>query len=179
MPQGQTPRSGRLPDHTGPTVVLPREGRQGPPPVWPLPGTPTTREAQLWAAAWKRPQALIWERDGLEDLVGLYVRKSAEAEAPGSPSAVVETARRLADDLLLTIPAMRRAGVVIGEPASPSGSTSGTFRPGVGFRATDGTVTPINSGRPSGHTSSKDRFRRIPSGTATTSITPTTKETPA
>ena len=166
MTRGETVRSGRLPDFTGTAHVLPRAGRTTPPPAWPLPGTPTPREAQLWAKAWARPQALIWERDGLEDLVALYVRKSAEAEAPGSSAATVASALRLADDLLLTVPAMRRAGVSIAEdPANAAprpASRSGSFRPG--SAPASGSVVPINGGTP-GHKSSRERFRRVPSST--------------
>lgn len=120
MPRGVTPRSGRVPTFDGHLTVLSREGRQHPAPDWPLPGEASPREALLWEQEWTRPQAVIWQQDRLENDVALYVRKRAEAEAPGSSSASVDTMRRLLDDLLLTIPAMRRAGVVIGEdPASP------------------------------------------------------------
>ena len=168
MTRGETVRSGRLPDFTGTTNVLPRAGRTTPPPAWPLPGVPTAREAELWARAWKRPQALLWERDGLEDLAALYVRKSAEAELPGSSAATVATALRLADDLTLTVPAMRRAGVSIAEdPANPTarpGSRSGSFRPG--SAPATGSVVPINGGT-TGHKSSRERFRRVSPTTPT------------
>jgi hypothetical protein len=172
MTRGSTPRAGRLPDHTGSKTVLSREGRQAPAPAWPLPGIPSTREAQLWEAAWRRPQAVLWDRDGQEDLVGLYVRKAAEAELPGSSSATVETFRRLGDDLLLTVPAMKRAGVVIADAAP-----STPVRPAA--------VVPISGGtvRPGGRTSARDRFRRIPMdvtpGFADTPATSDTEETPA
>src|SRR4051794_31508852 len=104
VPQGSTPRSGRVPEFTGSRLVLPREGRQAPAPAWPLPGDPSSREAELWELEWARPQAIIWDRDALENDVALYVRKRAEAETPGSSSASVDTMRRLADDLLLTVP---------------------------------------------------------------------------
>lgn len=146
MTRGATPRAGRLPDHTGNKTVLSREGRQAPAPDWPLPGIPSPREAQLWEAAWTRPQAVLWERDALEDDVALYIRKRAEAEIPGSSSASVDTIQRLADHLLLTVPAMKRAGVVIADeaPSAPS-------RPAA--------IVPISGG---GRPSSRDRFQRIP-----------------
>lgn len=126
MTRGSTPRAGRLPDFTGVQRVLPREGRQVPPPLWPLPGKPSARERQLWAAAWRRPQAVLWEEEGLADLAALYVRKTAEAEMPGSKAATVESSRRLADDLYLTVPAMKRAGVAIAPPESATTAAATT-----------------------------------------------------
>jgi hypothetical protein len=156
LPRGSTPRSGRVPVFDGSRTVLPREGRQAPAPAWPLPGTPSPREAQLWELEGSRPQALIWERDALENDVALYVRKRAEAETPGSSSASVDTMRRLQDDLLLTIPAMRRAGVAIAQPQAEPG----TSRPG------GATLVPIHGSPGSrtrqalGHRTAKERFTR-------------------
>ena len=51
--------------------------REGDPPVWPLTRT-TARERALWAREWKRPQAVMWERNGWESEVALYVRTLAD-----------------------------------------------------------------------------------------------------
>ena len=50
-------------------VTLPAEGRQGDAPEWPLVGQ-SDREAELWAAEWRRPQAVQWELTGAELEVG-------------------------------------------------------------------------------------------------------------
>ncbi len=62
-------------------LTLPMAGRPGDPPDWPL-ASPTDRELELWAQEWRRPQALIWERNGQQVEVAMYVRTLVQAEGP-------------------------------------------------------------------------------------------------
>lgn len=114
MPKGGHARSGPAPDpnalrrerDAGEWVVLPAEGRQGEPPEWPLVGH-TEREAELWALMWRKPQAVMWERNGQQIEVALYVRNLTIVELPGSPVNLGTLLRQQADALGLTVPGMR------------------------------------------------------------------------
>src|SRR3954470_10344127 len=87
MPSGGARvRSGPPPDpnslrsaarDTGDWTTLPAEGRKGRAPDWPW-SKQTRRETALWQREWKRPQALMWERQGQQLEVALYVRRLAE-----------------------------------------------------------------------------------------------------
>lgn len=95
---------------------LPAEGRQGPPPAWPLPGLLEDdeglfailegREAELWDELWATPQAVAWERLRWLRTVARYVRFEVRAET-GDLKAGAE-ARLLEDRLGLSPQAMLR-----------------------------------------------------------------------
>lgn len=85
---------------------LPAAGREGDPPPWPLPEA-SAREADLWRTFWAKPQAVQWERLGMDVEVALYVRRLAEAELPGSSVALGTLVKQLAEQLGLTIPGLR------------------------------------------------------------------------
>lgn len=87
-------------------VVLPAEGRPGNPPAWPLP-TADKRERELWRVMWRKPQAIMWERNGQHLDVALYVRRFAEAEVPDSPVALSTLVRQMQDALGLSVPGLR------------------------------------------------------------------------
>lgn len=91
---------------------MPSEGRRGKAPAWPLP-TATARERVVWNRLWKKPQAVLWEQLGQQDIVGLYVRRFCEAEQRGSAANLSTLVKQLADYLLLTIPAMHSARVTV------------------------------------------------------------------
>jgi hypothetical protein len=111
---GARARSGPAPDPTalrrdrdaGEWTILPAEGRQGAMPEWPLPEQ-TIREADLWDALWRKPQAIMWERYGQEFEVALYVRRFSEAELMDSRVNLSTLIRQMADSLGLTTPGMR------------------------------------------------------------------------
>lgn len=88
-------------------VTLPREGRKGPPPEWPM-GLPAQTIAQevVWAELWASPQAAAWEMLGaIEYEVAEYVL------ALTSTNANAQTERRqLSDRLGLNPLALRRLG---------------------------------------------------------------------
>lgn len=106
-------------------LELPSEGRTTPAPPWPAP-TWTDREAELWATMWRKPQSLIWERDGMVEYVAMFVRQLAEAEVEKASAENRKTVRMMFADLYLTADSMARARIKIVEvdiKASPSAPT--------------------------------------------------------
>lgn len=91
-------------------MTLPVEGRSGDCPPWPLEFA-SKRETELWISLWRKPVALLWERDGQFEYVALYVRTFCEAELPGAIASYRTLVRQMAGELLLTIPAMLSARV--------------------------------------------------------------------
>src|SRR5688500_18373277 len=114
MPKGGHARSGPPPDpnalrrsrDVGEWVTLPAEGRPGDPPDWPLP-TCSEREQELWRIMWRKPQAIMWERNGQHLDVALYCRRFAEAEEPDSPVNLSTLVRQMQDSLGLSTPGLR------------------------------------------------------------------------
>lgn len=113
----------------GDWLTLPREGRGGNPPAWPL-SKATVREMVVWRRQWKRPQALAWERSGdLTEQVAMYVRYLVEAEGSSATVGVRNLVRQYADGLGISPAGMRMLRWRIGqgpkavpgaEPASPA-----------------------------------------------------------
>lgn len=138
MPSGGARnRSGPAPDpdalrrekkSDGEWTVLPAEGRRGRAPTWPLTDQ-QPREKTVWSRLWKRPEALLWERQGQQDLVALYVRRFVEAEEPGSSVALSTLVKQLADLLLLTMPAKLSARVTISQDEVAKARTKKTEKP--------------------------------------------------
>lgn len=91
--------------------------RTGPAPAWPLP-RPTKRELDLWELEWKRPQAVMWEANGQELEVAMYVRSFRQAEAPTAVVALRTLVRQQMDALGLTTPGLRANRWIIVEPES-------------------------------------------------------------
>ena len=89
-------------------TLLPAEGRKGDPPAWPL-TSPSDRESDLWASFWRKPQAVVWERESLVEIVALFVRQFAEGEVPKSSAENRKTIRLMLGDLYLTPVSMRNA----------------------------------------------------------------------
>lgn len=117
----------------GDWLLLPREGRRAKPPAWPLTKA-SARERVLWIRQWKRPQALAWERLGLDEQVAVYVRTLARAEESDSAIGLSNLVRMYQDGLGLSAAGMRmlrwkiasgHAGPVeVPVPASKSPSVS-------------------------------------------------------
>lgn len=95
-------------------VVLPAAGRTGPPPDWPL-TEPADRELGIWATLWAKPQAIVWEQQGQQLEVALYVRRLCEAEESGAPAVLTTLVRQLGDSLGISTPGMRANRWRIGE----------------------------------------------------------------
>ncbi len=106
---GARARSGPPPDPNalrrdrdrGEWVHLPATGREGEPPPWPL-SRQKPREKVLWAAEWRRPQAVMWEKRGQELEVALYVRAVVVAEGSKATASDRTVVLRFLEDLGLS-----------------------------------------------------------------------------
>lgn len=128
---GRPPEEGSLREavriEAGLIRTLPRE-RRGAAPKWPL-SSPTPREREVWRELWRKPVAIVWEEQGSERQVGMYVRTSVEAEDRGATAALRSLLLRQENDLLLTHAALLRAGFRISStaaaaPAATAGATT-------------------------------------------------------
>lgn len=114
MAKGGHARSGPPPDPNalrrdrdqGEWTKLPSAGRDGDVPPWPLPET-LAGELDLWAAQWKRPQAVMWERNGQQLEVALFVRSIVVSEGAKATAADRNVVQRKMNDLGLTVPGLR------------------------------------------------------------------------
>ena len=88
-------------------TTLPADGRKGKPPVWPL-AEQTDRESTLWATEWRRPQAVMWERNGQELEVALYVRSVVAAEQLDAPTNARTLVRQQQEALGISLPGLAR-----------------------------------------------------------------------
>lgn len=88
-------------------VDLPAAGRDGPTPAWPLTKA-TVRETALWEAEWRRPQAIMWETQGQELEVALFVRAVRKAEMASAPAAAGNLVRQMMDNLGISAPGLLR-----------------------------------------------------------------------
>jgi hypothetical protein len=86
---------------------LPAEGREGEPPSWPL-NDLTERERVFWEIEWRRPQAIMWERNGQEVEVAMYCRALAEAERIGASVAARTLVRQQQEALGISLPGLAR-----------------------------------------------------------------------
>lgn len=95
-------------------IQLPYEGRPGDAPEWPaeIP-EPSVAETSVWVRLWKKPQALIWEADGVHDTVALYCRTFVACGEADASVARLTFLRQLADSLLLSIPSLHAARYTI------------------------------------------------------------------
>ena len=94
---------------------LPAEGPDVAVPAWPLSPRATRRENAIWAREWARPQAVMWQRYGLETEVAIYVRMLRGAEKPGVTAAILGEVRRRSDALGLTVAGLRANRWLISE----------------------------------------------------------------
>lgn len=77
-PDGQRRRTNAM----VPMTYLPNEGYRGPVPEWPLRSV-SKDERERWNWIWRTPQAAIWARDGIADVVARYVRNCLVIEESG------------------------------------------------------------------------------------------------
>ncbi len=112
---------------------LPRAGRTGPPPAWPMPTRITKAQEHLWNQLWHTPQAVAWEEMGWTRQIARYVVSCVKAEAPGGTAAMLSETRQMEDRLGLTPMAMRKLFWEM-EPEAEENSTAagvthiGTYR---------------------------------------------------
>lgn len=106
-------------------TTLPAEGRKGKAPTFPL-VDPSPRELVLWSLFWRKPQAVLWEKNGQEFAVAMYVRTFSEAELAEAQTALRTLVRQQAGELLLTIPSMYSARVRIADDEVALARTAST-----------------------------------------------------
>lgn len=92
--------------------------RTDPAPSWPL-SRASARELVLWAREWTRPQAVMWEANGQEEEVALYVRSLAFAERPSAPVSARVLVRQQQEALGLSLPGLARLRWRIGPTSAP------------------------------------------------------------
>lgn len=113
----------------GSWVTLPVEGFAGEVPVYPLPKISVydvyyvdkkrvkefdpdatevrwDAEVSLWETLWRKPQAFMWAKLGLEFEVAAYVRAFIESTGPDSNSGLKTAALRMAAEIGLSLPGM-------------------------------------------------------------------------
>ena len=76
-------------------------------PKWPL-SKASKRETELWTAEWRRPQAVMWEHNGQEIEVALYVRALVAAEKRDARTNARTLVRQFQEGLGLSIPGLHR-----------------------------------------------------------------------
>lgn len=86
-------------------VTLPAEGFTGDAPKIPLPGA-LGAEADLWVTLWRKPQAAMWSRLGMEFEVAAYVRAYLESVQPEASAGLKTAVLRMAAELGLSLPGM-------------------------------------------------------------------------
>jgi hypothetical protein len=104
----RNPRNGRIDGFAASAQRLPRSGRKGKAPAWPLPDKATAAEAHAWRYVWKLPQAVAWERMNSERTVARYCIVLAASEQPGASGAILAEVRQMEDRLGLSPMALLR-----------------------------------------------------------------------
>jgi len=102
---------------------LPRAGRCGPPPPFPLTGRRSKALDELWADLWTSPQAVAWEEMGWSRLVGRYAKLLIAAEKSDATAALLGEVRQLEDRLGLSPMAMKRLLWEVADLAAESTDT--------------------------------------------------------
>lgn len=86
-------------------TVLPAEGFKGDAPAFPL-ADELGAEVDLWVSLWRKPQAFMWSKLGLELEVAAYVRAFLKAvDIDASPNLMVPVLRMSAE-IGLSLPGM-------------------------------------------------------------------------
>lgn len=94
-------------------TTLPAEGRDGPPPAFPL-TDPSAREMDLWERLWGTPQSVMWGQLNQEFEVAAYVRLLARAELPESSSMIWAQVKQVGESLGLSVSGMQRNRWTVG-----------------------------------------------------------------
>lgn len=121
MPSGGHARSGPPPDPNSLNsakrglvfTALPAEGYTGEIPRYPLPavGGDARREGELWAWAWRTPQAHAWAAEPWRwHAVAMWVRTARICESPDATAADKNSLHRFADQIGLTPAGLKENG---------------------------------------------------------------------
>lgn len=106
------PSSGRSDRRGFSLTALPAEGYRGDAPDFPLPEM-TDREAEVWAEAWRSPQACAWSMPSEQwrvRTVAMWVRLSVRCEAPDAGAAHLAQLHRFADQIGMTTAGLAEMG---------------------------------------------------------------------
>lgn len=108
-------------------VKLPASGREGDPPEWPL-ADPSARELELWEYVWGKPEAIMWEANGGQEVeVAMYVRTLADAESHRATAASRTLVVRMMDSLGISEPGRQRnRWMIVGEEPAKKKRKSGS-----------------------------------------------------
>lgn len=148
MAKGTHGRQGPPPDpqalrrdrDEGAWTTLPADGREGDPPEWPL-SSQTDREWELWVREWRRPQAIMWERNGQEVEVAVYVRSLVLAEDQRAPVNARTLVRQQMEALGISVPGLHRNRWRIETPqVEPAGDQPVTRSTRERFKVVGGTA---------------------------------------
>lgn len=93
-------------------TALPAEGYKGDVPDFPLP-EPSDRETELWAEAWRTPQACAWSLPSeawRQRTVAMWVRMSVRCEQPDAPASLLGQLHRFADQIGMTTAGLAEMG---------------------------------------------------------------------
>lgn len=100
-------------------TALPAEGYKGKAPEWPLP-SPSDRELEVWAEAWRTPQACAWSMPSEAwrvPTVAMWVRVRVRCEAQDAPSSLLAQVHRFADQIGMTTAGLAEMGWKVAEDA--------------------------------------------------------------
>ena len=93
-------------------TALPSEGFTGPVPEWPLPEQ-TFREDEVWARAWRSPQACAWSMPSESwriPTVAMWVRLTVRCEHAEAPASLLAQLHRFADQIGMTTAGLAEMG---------------------------------------------------------------------
>lgn len=101
-------------------------------PEWPLSVEPSGALLRHWERLWSKPQSVVWEREGVADLIAAYVVAFDESVQPGAAAGLKTAVLRMEAELGISIVGMRsnrwRFGVVAVEEPVPSKVIDGRSR---------------------------------------------------
>lgn len=86
-------------------VTLPAEGFRGDVPEFPL-ADALSSEADLWSRLWRKPQAAMWSKLGLEFEVAAYVRAFLESTQAEASAGLKTAVLRMGAEIGLSLPGM-------------------------------------------------------------------------
>lgn len=104
--------SGRSDQRGYKLTALPAQGFSGPVPAFPLPN-PTARELEVWAEAWRSPQACAWSMPSEAwriRTVAMWVRVSVRCEADDAGASLYAQLHRFADQIGMTTAGLAEMG---------------------------------------------------------------------
>ena len=93
-------------------TALPADGYDGPVPDFPLP-VPTDRELEVWASAWRTPQACAWAMPSEAwrvRTVAMWARLSVRCEDADAPAALLGQLHSYADQIGMTTAGLAEMG---------------------------------------------------------------------